>query len=313
MQHHIGADEHILFDTTSIISKSKKLYFNRKGYNANHDFDPQINLLYAFASKSKMPVYYRIIPGNVRDVSAFKLSIVEAGLKDVVVIADKGFGSQANFSMLDDAGLLYVVPLRRDSLLFDDSRLRLGDKSVFDGFFIFNGRPVWFYGLGGGVFVFLDSVLKVEEEKRYLVNVERGLEGFCFEGFVLRQFKFGVIVLRCNLVGRSAEEVFLLYKERLEVELFFDFLKNLLLQDRSYMQCEESLESWAFVNYVSLLLVYRLYDLLRVNGLLSRFSVADFLAHLRYIFKIKINGEWYLSEITKKTTALLETLNLPST
>ena len=55
------------------------------------------------------------------------------------------------------------------------------------------------------------------------------------------------------------------------------------------MQNQYSLEAWAFINHVSLLLVYRIYDLLRGEELLGRFSVADFLAHLKYVFKVKIN------------------------
>ena len=259
-----------------------------------------------------MPAYYRILPGNIREVSAFKLSIAEADLSDVVVIGDKGFGSQSNFDMLADAGLCYIVPLRRNNVLFDASRFKSGDKAVFDGYFLFNERPIWHYTLGEGVVVFLDEVLKCEEEARYLVNLGRELEGYSMEGFLEAQFRFGTIVLRSNVLV-SPGELFGLYKVRGEIELLFDFLKNLLEQDRSYMSDQYSLEAWAFVNHVSLMLLYRVYDLLRTKELLNRFSVADFLTHLKYIFKVKINDVWHLSEVTQKTNDLLETLNLPIT
>ena len=103
MERFITGNKHILFDGTGILSKSVKMGISRKGYNAQHDYNPQVNLLYAFACESKSPVYYRIIAGNVRDISAFKLSVSEAGLSNVVVVADKGFGSEANFNMLDEA------------------------------------------------------------------------------------------------------------------------------------------------------------------------------------------------------------------
>jgi hypothetical protein len=77
------------------------------------------------------------------------------------------------------------------------------------------------------------------------------------------------------------------------------------------MQSEQSLEAWAFINNVSLLLSYRVYNLLREKELLAKFSVAVFLSHLKYIFKVKINDEWYLSEMTKKINKFLEILNLP--
>jgi transposase len=298
-----------LFDGTNLLSKSQKRPHNRKGYNSHHVFDPQINLLYAFVAQSKMPAYYRIIPGNVREVSAFKLSISEADLYDAIVIGDKGFGSNANFEMLDEARLNYVVPLKRNSILFDVSRLKTGNKADFDGCFMFNECPIWYYTLGEGVVVFLDEALKREEEKHYLRNIEEKIEGYLMEGFLEGQYKFGTIILKTN-VSVSAKKLYELYKARGEIEQMFDFLKNLLEQDRSYMQNEYSLETWAFINHISLMLTYRIYSLLQEKGLLSVFSVADFLAHLKYIFKVKINDEWHISETTKKTRQFLEKLNL---
>ena len=83
-------------------------------------------------------------------------------------------------------------------------------------------------------------------------------------------------VYNCNTtVSASSKELFLLYGARWEVEGLFDFLKNLLEQDRLYMQGEYGLEGWVFVNHVSLLL-YPVYNLLREEDLLGRFYVADF-------------------------------------
>jgi hypothetical protein len=37
-----------------------------------------------------MPAYYRIVPGTVREISAFKLLATEADLHDAVVVGTKG-------------------------------------------------------------------------------------------------------------------------------------------------------------------------------------------------------------------------------
>jgi transposase len=120
-------------------------------------------------------------------------------------------------------------------------------------------------------------------------------------GFLEVQYRFGIIVLKTN-VCVSPLEVYGLYKARGEIEQMFDFLKNFLEQDKSYMRNEFSLEAWAFVNHVSLMLTYGIYNLLREKNLLSKFSVADFLVHLKYIFKVKINDQWHIIETTKKST-----------
>ena len=36
--------------------------------------------------KQQTPVYYRLLPGNIKDVSAFKMCLQESGVKDATVI-----------------------------------------------------------------------------------------------------------------------------------------------------------------------------------------------------------------------------------
>ena len=308
MERFIEGSEHVLFDGTNVISKSEKMNLNRNGYNAHRDRDPQLNLLYAFSCEAKSPAYYRIVAGNVCDMSAFKLSISESELENVIVVADKGFASEANFEMLDEAGIKYILPLKRNSSLFDTTKLETGDKSTFDGYFMFNERPIWHY-CSGDVTVFLDGDLKIREEKKYLNNIEKNKEGYTMENFIKKHHGFGTIAMKCN-APKTPQEIYNIYKERMEIEQSFDFLKNFLEQDKSYMQNEKSLETWAFINHVSIMLNYKVYNLLRKKNLLSKFSVADFFSHLKYIFKVKINDLWHLSESTKKTTDFLKQLEL---
>lgn len=308
MRGLFGENEHILFDGTSIITKSEKMNINRLGYNAHREYEPQINLLYAFSCESRIPAYYRIVPGNIKDVSAFKLSLVETKLSNLIVVADKGFGSKANFDLLEESDIKYIIPLRRNSSLFDTSKLQSGNKAELDGYFLFNERPIWHYRTTETI-VYIDNDLKNEEEKDYIKRIEKNLEGYTKEGFIERQYKFGSIVIKTNL-DKTPQEIYSLYKERREIEQSFDFLKNLLEQDKSYMQNEKSLESWAFINHLALMLNYKIYNLLRIHSLLAKFSVSDFICHLKYIFKVKADSQWITTEISAKSYKLLLGLGL---
>ncbi len=312
MNGMVGGSEHILFDSTNIITKSESMEINRLGYNSHRQFDPQINLLYAFSCEQRQPVYYRIVPGNVRDVSSFKHAVSESGIQDVTVIADKGFGSKANFDMLEREGIRYIVPLRRNNGAFDRDKLKTGDKSSFDGHFMFQKRVVWYYEYtldSARYIVFQDSNLRMEEEKDYLQRVEAQHENYTMKGYLERQYDFGTILFRTNRTD-SPEEIYKLYKTRIEVEQTFDFLKNLLETDVIYLQDKYAVEGWAFINHLSLLLAYLIYDRLRSSKLLSKFSIADFIAHLKYIHMINIKSSWVLSEISGKTQELFDTLRL---
>jgi transposase len=308
MQSFIGDGANILFDGTAIVSNSEKMSVNRVGYNAHGDFDTQFNLMYAFSADEMQPVYYRIIAGNVRDVSALSLSLEESGMKDGIVVADKGFASEANFKEIESAKIKYIVPLKRNSREIDYTAFKNGSKSAFDGHFMFKGRPIWYIS-SDNIHSFLDPDLKADEERGYLSAVERKAEGYTIEQFHEKQHSFGSITLKSN-AGKTAKDTFLLYKQRREIEQSFDFLKNLLEQDKCCMQNDKSLESWAFINHIALLLCYKIYALLKCKDIISQFSIADFLSSLKYICKIKLSGVWLTSEITKKTAALISKLDL---
>ena len=124
-----------------------------------------------------------------------------------------------------------------------------------------------------------------------------------------KQNSFGTIAFHTNLKD-DAKEIYALYKTRGEIEQSFDFLKNLLDQDHTYLQSKYAVESWAFINHISLMLVYEVYSALKTGGLLSKYSVQDFITHLKYIHRLKINNSWVTGEISGKTQKLLDALNV---
>lgn len=315
LKEFIGSSEYVLFDGTNIISNSTEMNINRLGYNSHRQYDPQINLMMAFSADVHAPSYYRIVPGNVRDVTAFKQSVIESGIANMTVIADKGFGSNDNFSMLEEHDLKYIVPLRRNNSMINREKLKTGNRGDFDGYFLYKERVIWYYSYeieNRTVTVYLDSDLRNQEEKDYAKRIAKKLEGFSDDGLMEKQYDFGTIAL-CSNISESPEKIYGLYKTRGEIETGFDFLKNLLEQDKTYLQSEYAVESWAFINHISLMLIYSIYNRLRDANLLKKFSVADFIQFLKYIRMVKINNAWFLGEITSKTKALLHALNLSIT
>lgn len=314
-----GEQDYLIFDGTNLVSFSEGMADAQLGYNSQGNYDPQINLLYAFSSSEKRgsPVYYRKFPGSVRDVSAFVALIGEIGLHDAVVIADKGFGSEANFKELRDAGITYIIPLRRNSRQYDRASLQAADKSGFDGAFQFHDRPIWYSSQkdpeGNQVLVYLDGVLRLKEEKDYMRRMFDRHEGYDEQGLRAKQLEFGTIVLKTNL-HTPAEQVFLLYKKRGEIEQMFDNYKNLLDLDTCYLQSDASMEAWLFLNHLGLMACYRVYEMLQATQSLKKYSVGGVLQE--YLSGIRIEnltGSWRYEVLTKGSRQLLKqlALNLP--
>jgi transposase len=276
-------------------------------------FDDMVNLMCVFSVKQQSPVYYRLLPGNIKDVSAFKMSLQESGVKDATIIIDKGFASNSNIEALEKEKLKFIIPLPRNSSLIDYQKIKTGDKSLFDGYFQYEGRYIWYYtstvNEKKNVTVFLDDELRCREEKDYLNRVESNVVKYSMEKFHEKRHTFGTIAMIDN-TNKSPYEVYANYKTRGEVETMIDTLKNVVDADRTYMQNELALEGWMFVNMVALKWYYVILNLLKKHELNKKYSPADFLLFLSEIKMVKINNLWHRAEITRKTLDLIQKVGI---
>jgi transposase len=317
MRSFIKGGDYILADGTHLISHSQNMTLAKEGYNSSQIHDPQINLMFLFSAKLKLPVFYRILAGNIREVKSFKLTIEESGLNDVVIITDKGFYSDKNVDNLDSEQLKFIIPLRRNSLLINYGNIEKPKKEGFDSYFRFHDRFIWHYTLQNipdkNVVVFYDEQMHLIEETDYLKRIETHSHEYSINDFHQKQSSFGTLAILTNVTEKSPEEIYKYYKSRQSIETMFDAMKNTLQVDCSYMQNEFALYGWMFINYLALQWYYHIYNLLSENKLVSKYSVKDLLIHLSEIRKVKINNDWRLAEITSKTQTLLKKLDIPIT
>ena len=96
-------EEYLAYDTTSISSYSEMMKQVKFGKNKDSDNLAQINLALLFGEKSKLPVYYRKMPGNINDVSAVKKMLADIsflGINKANFVLDRGFYSKENVDNL---------------------------------------------------------------------------------------------------------------------------------------------------------------------------------------------------------------------
>jgi transposase len=176
LKQFISGNDFALIDLTHVFSLSENVISSVPGYNSKGEFLPQIHMIFLFSLDPHMPSYFRIVAGSIRDVSSLVLTEKEAGIKNAVLITDKGFYSKGNVLALEkerEERLHHIIPLRRNSSLIDYARIGQGNRKAFDGYSLFEKRAIWYcsYELEGGnlkgkrITVFLDERLKAEEEK----------------------------------------------------------------------------------------------------------------------------------------------------
>jgi transposase len=313
MRSFISKEGYLLMDATNVFSNSTLIPLSKKGYNSHLNYNPQFNLMYIYSVKKQTPVYYRLLPGNIREVKAFKNCLLEAGLDNAVIIADKGFYSKKNIDLLLEENLKFILPLKRDNLLIDYSSLADNSFKTNNLYFEHEGRIIWYRKFNAGqlsLFLYMDDTLKVNEERDYLRRIQTHPESYSNQEYHNKRNTFGTIALLTGFKKKSAIDVYQTYKSRMAIEVFFDGMKNVLEADHTYMQDESTLQGWMFINHITLQWYQQLYIELKDKSLLKTISVNDYIQLLTDLKKILINDTWYLNEITSHTSKMIEKIGL---
>ena len=151
------------------------------------------------------------------------------------------------------------------------------------------------------------------EKQSYLQRVQEEYEGYTLDSFAVKQFSFGTLSIAHNCTDITPKEIYIKYKSRMEVETVFDMYKNLLHADKSFMQSDSAFESWTFINHISCIMYYQIYNLIQSHDKLSTVSPRELLLKLSRVYKLKINNEWLCAEIPSSFSKLFNSLEITVT
>ena len=112
MKKFIEEGECIAYDITSITSYSKNIDLCAYGVNKEHDVEKQINLIFAVGEKTRIPVYFRVIKGNIADtktVTVLNDEMNALGYSNVAFTFDRGFFSYSNIVDIENHGINFIM------------------------------------------------------------------------------------------------------------------------------------------------------------------------------------------------------------
>ena len=305
----------VMIDSTHVPTLSEHLHINAKDYNPQHSYVPQVRLMYIFSAQMRQPVYYRLINGNITDVTSMKTCVDELNVKEVIFIADKGFYSKKNVADLRQNLMYFIIPLYRTNKLIDYKPLQEANfKKNIKNHFAYQNRIIWFYKYERNsqiLTTYLDEELRVEEETDYLLRTKTHPDKYNEEGYYEKLHQFGTLTLISYLPKEhSAQELYEAYKQRNEIEIMFDAYKHFLEADITYMQNRYVLEGWLMANFIAMIVYYRLYKQLKEAKKLSKYSPKDIVELSKSIYQSKINDTWRCSPITEKTKDLFKKIKI---
>lgn len=313
MKEDIEEDDILIFDGTNILCGGSNITYKGYGYKHGHNYNSQVNELYAYSVKNRKPIYYKLLEGSVSDKATLQDVLKESGIKNSISLIDKGFNSKSNIDSLLANKNKYIMALRSDSKLVTEDILKDVTRSNAKEMFTLNSEAIAAYEVldddSNRICIYFNSTIAGVMDAEYIDKMNKNVKGFEKENYIKSKERFGIYVIKTNIDDFNLEKIYTYYKSRFEIEYMFDTMKNTLGFDKSYIQSDESLESWAFINHISILLTQKVYDLLRKNDI--KLSLHHFYKKLRQVKMIKSNestGNFELQGIPKKTRDLLQLL-----
>jgi transposase len=275
------------------------------------------NIMFGYSLAAGLANYYRLLPGNIKDVKAFKICAQEYGCTNMTAIVDKGFQSDENIKFIDSMeGVSVIMALRRNTAGLDYTPFANRDNKGALGHFWYGGRVIWYHKqevYGHTVYLYLDEKRRVEEQEDYLAKADDAEnDHYTMESYNEHVMQFGTIALLVTQ-EKSAEDTYYAYKSRGEVEQCIDVFKNTLEADTSYMQTEQALETWMFINMVAMHWYCELRQRMVDSKLIEKYSPRDMIRVMGRLRSVYVNGKWHTTEITAKEGRLLSAIGVDIT
>ena len=296
----INRDDFLLFDLSSIFSRSQNINLAEKGYNHEHRYIDEIGFALIFSGKRHMPVIMEPIPGSVRDMKAYDSVVDQYDLKNCVIVADRGL---ASYDMPKRKGISYIVAIKRNFKIIDYS-MKLGRSFIYRDRGINSGKKQI---EGKFLYMYEDTMMRADEETSLIKKIGEGTK--TQKDLEEERPELGKFSILSNM-DSDPESIYGMYKMREEVEQAFDAMKNELENDKAYLHTTEGIRGYFFLSFISLYIYFRILETLKAKGMSPKISVKEAILELSKIYAMVHGARVSLAEIPDKSQKMADLFGL---
>lgn len=291
----------VLIDSTSLPSSINNS-LNSWGHSAD-GIDQKVSCLMLVDKISKLPIYFRAIPGEIADVSTLKITmdqISKLGLKPDSTILDAGYFSEDNIDYLCRKNINFVSRMPRSRKQFKQlvdevgnlenrsNAIQYGKRVVF-----IKSQEIELYGHKMFAHIILDPDKKAKDTNKLLRTSFEEDESEEDTNLKMKYCGYFILIARYFI---SKEEILPTYYTRQSIEQVFGFAKsnNNILPLR--VHSEQSIHGYLLLVFLSLVVF-----IMMRQGLQLKFTMDEALLTLRNL-KAKIyDAEAVILEPNKKS------------
>lgn len=279
------------------------------------EIDKQIRFLLVVDRDTHNPLFFRILPGNIVDVSVLQNTLEELKKYDVkenFVCLDAGFFSEDNIKDFYERNINFLTRLPSSRIIYKQlieeeipkiesikNIVRYGKRGLF-----IKQKEIELFGKKAFAHIVLDPQRKGRETSKLILETidEKSLHNE--EELDYSLMKRGVMIL-VSSSEISKEEVIKIYYLRQTAENLFGFSKDDLSILPLRVHSEEALKGFLFMQFLTLIAFIQIRNKLKMD-----YTVEEALIILRNL-KCKVyEKDITISELTKPQKDVLEKLNI---
>lgn len=273
----------------------------------------ELRLIMVIDQSTQTPLYFRLVAGNIVDVTTLKNTIAELkmfGVKATFSLLDGGYYSEENITALYKEGISFLTRLHSGRVLYKSliretavSLESAGNVVLYNKRALFVERKeIALFGKVGYAYVCCDIRRKGIETDKFL---QEALEDKMKKEEISDKLEFkGKFILISN-IKLPVDEIIPLYYTRQSAEVAFGIGKSQLEFLPLRIHSVQTLRGLALLNFMALLLQLKLKQ--RLKG---KYSVEHVLLELRNLnCKVYENGI-IISELNKRQKEFFELLGI---
>ncbi|MEG3055725.1 MAG: transposase [Methanoculleus sp.] len=220
-----------------------------------------------------------------------------------MLVLDRGFVSEANEKMLQEAQIPFILPQRRNSSRYEP-RIHLTDHFFSHKRLIHAGKREV-----DGIVLYLyeDVDLKAEEEKTLYRLLE---EGRIDREELKKRLKYAGRILIVSSLTAEPREIYDLYKSRNLVEEHSAAFKGLIQTDKLYLRDPTAIFGHVFVGFLCLYLYCRILNRIKQAEMTAHLSPQGLLLKLSTVYAVSVGEERQIIEVPKQVQKITENLKL---
>lgn len=303
----LSSETHIAVDGMLKDCQCKTSDFTKWSRKCKTKGTQDISIIVAYDIKSGEPIAHKIYPGNMLDQTAFEDFLSTFPSDKYFCLADKGFNDTLSKEKIMAMNSNYIIPLKRNDTMAKfcineiKNILDVKDENILYGTLVKDNK--YYYA-------FRNIYDEEMEKKAYLSNALKN-DRFSNENYNKKLDVFGTIVFESNK-ELTPLEVYSTYEERWNIEVNFNFYKNIVMLDKVNVQDDTSIIGSEFINFISSIISCKVKKDLKEKGISKDYSYKQILSYLNEMKQIKkpSDNTWVHCKTLKYINELAQKLEL---